>query len=243
MNDMSRSAETAEGALSTISGGNVLDIATGSGGFITFLMDSLNDFTEITGIDFNERPLEVARKAHFQENIHLRRMDAARMDFPDGYFDTVSISNSLHHMIDLPGVLQEMIRVCKSGGHIIICEMYRDRQTETQLSHVLLHHWWAAVDTARGITHFETFTRQQVIEISEQLCLHHLEYYDMTNMQSNPKEPELLQELDKIIDAYIQRAQSLEDGTKLSQHGEELRQRIHEIGFHGASSLLVIGKK
>jgi ubiquinone/menaquinone biosynthesis C-methylase UbiE len=152
----------------------------------------LKDFIEITGFDCNERSVRAARKSHGQANIHIKHMDAARMDFPDNHFDTVYIANSLHHMLALPSVLSEMMRVCKSGGHFVISEMYRDNQSETQLTHVLLHHWWAGVDTAEGITHFETFTRQQVVEITEKLGLHHLRYYDLIDLESDPWEPDLI---------------------------------------------------
>jgi ubiquinone/menaquinone biosynthesis C-methylase UbiE len=243
MSEKSGLMESAEEALSNLSGGHVLDVATGNGGFITYLMENLKDYTEITGIDYNERPLEAAHKSHSLENIQFQRMDAARMDFPDSHFDTVCISNSLHHMIYMPGVLTEMLRVCKPGGHIIISEMYQDGQSETQLTHVFLHHWLAAVDTAEGITHFETFTRQQVIEIIEKLGCHHLKYFDQRDLESDPKDPELIRELDDIIDRYIQRARDFEGAKELRQRGEELRQRVHDLGFHGATSLLVIGEK
>ena len=235
--------ETAEDALSKLSGGYVLDVATGGGGFVNFLMENLKDYLEITGIDCNEKPLDAARKSHSQANIHFLSMDAARMDFPDGRFDTVCISNSLHHMPDLPRVLAEMKRVCKPGGHIIIAEMYRDGQCETQLTHVLLHHWWAAVDTAEGIIHHETFTRQQVVDITHELSLQHLDYYDLKDLDLDPKEPELIQELDGIIDRYLQRTEGLDYGVELHQQGEALRQRVHDVGFHGATSLLVIGER
>jgi len=243
MSKRSAVIESAEETLSNLSGGHILDVATGSGGFITFLMENLKDYTDITGIDHNERPLEAAHKSHNLDNIHFKRMDAARMDFPDSHFDTVCIANSLHHMIYLPGVLTEIMRVCKPGGHIIISEMYRDGQSETQLTHVFLHHWWAEVDTAEGITHYETFTRQQVVEIIEQLGCHHLKYYDIKDLESHPRDPELIRELDGIIDRYVQRAQILEGREELRQRGEALRQRAHEVGIHGATSLLVIGKK
>jgi ubiquinone/menaquinone biosynthesis C-methylase UbiE len=235
--------ETAEGALSQLSGGYVLDVATGGGGFINFLMENLKDYLEITGIDCNEKPLDAARKSYSQANIHFMRMDAALMEFPDGRFDTVCISNSLHHMTDLPRVLAEMKRVCKPGGHFIIAEMYRDGQSETQLTHVRLHHWWAAVDTAEGIIHHETFTRQQVVDITHELSLQHLDYYELKDLDLDPKEPELIHELDGIIDRYLQRTESLDNGVELHQQGEALRQRVHDVGFHGATSLLVIGER
>jgi ubiquinone/menaquinone biosynthesis C-methylase UbiE len=235
--------ETAEESLGKLSGGYVLDVATGNGGFINFLVENLKDYREITGIDCNERPLEAAHESHAQENIHFMRMDAARMDFPDRHFDTVCIANSLHHIADLPSVLAEMRRVCKPGGHFIISEMYRDGQSETQLTHVLLHHWWAAIDTAEGIIHHETFTRQQVLEIIKKLGLDKLKYFDLKDLDLDPKEPELIQELDGIIDHYTQRLNDLDEGMELRQRGKELRQRVHAVGFHGATSLLVIGDK
>jgi ubiquinone/menaquinone biosynthesis C-methylase UbiE len=108
--------ETAEEALCKLSGGTVLDVATGGGGFIDFLMNNLKDYKEITGIDCNGLALETARKSHGQENIHFQLMDAAHMDFPDEHFNTVCIANSLHHMANLSGVLSEMRRVGKPEG-------------------------------------------------------------------------------------------------------------------------------
>jgi ubiquinone/menaquinone biosynthesis C-methylase UbiE len=232
-----------ENTLSTISGGNILDVATGSGGFITFLIDSLESYTEITGIDCNERSIEAARKAHSQPNIHFLLMDGTHLDFPDSHFDTVCMANSLHHMADLPTVLSEMLRVCKPGGNVIISEMYRDGQSETQLTHVNLHHWWAAVDTAEGITHYPTFTRQEIMDVANNLSLQHRTFWDDQDLESNPKDPEMIRELDGIIDRYIQRSQGLNGGAELCQRGEELRKRVHEVGFQGACSLFMIGKK
>jgi SAM-dependent methyltransferase len=243
MNDQNSTMDPAEVAMGKISGGLVLDVATGSGGFVGYLIENLKDFTEIIGIDCNQRALDAASKAHPQDNIHFLHMDAEMMEFPDSHFDTVCMANSLHHMANLPKVLVEMRRVCKAGGQIIISEMYRDDQSETQLSHVYLHHWWAAVDTAEGITHYETFTRNQVTAIIERLGLQRLSYFDLRDLESDPKDPELIRELDGIIDRYFQRAQNVGEARLLHQRGEELRQRVHEVGFHGATTLLAIGEK
>jgi len=241
--DHDRSTEKAEQALGCISAGHILDVATGNGSFITFLLDNLKDFTEITAIDLNERPLQAAREVYPQDNIHFLCMDAACCDFPDDHFDTVCIAFSLHHMDDLAGVLAEMLRVCKPGGYFIINEMYRDAQCETQLTHVLLHHWWAAIDTAGGISHHETYTRRQIIEIIDKLGLSSTDYYDLLDLDTDPKDPVLIQELDKIIDRYQQRIQDLQGEAALCRQGERLRQRVHQVGFHAATNVLMIGKK
>src|SRR3989304_4786817 len=161
--------------LGHISGGKVLDVATGTGGFIHFLIDGLKDFDEITGVDASDRGGTAFAKAFKDKpNIRFGQMDAEHLDFPEAGFDTVCISNSLHHLSNLPRVLAEMKRVLKPGGHFLVSEMYRDGQTEEQLTHVLLHHWWAAVDTAQGVTHDETYTREQLVSITTTLNLHHL---------------------------------------------------------------------
>jgi SAM-dependent methyltransferase len=232
-----------EEALSTICAGRILDVATGSGGFITYLLDNIRDFTEIIGIDLNQRPLDAARNVFLRDNIRFLRMDASRMEFPDDHFDTVCISNSLHHMEDLPGVLSEMKRVCKPGGQFIICEMYRDGQTDAQQTHVALHHWWAAVDTSDGILHHETYTRDDIVAITERMGLQTQGYFDLKDLETNPKDPELIHELDGIIDRYLERTMRLDGGSELQERGEALRQRLHQVGFHGATSLFVIGKK
>jgi ubiquinone/menaquinone biosynthesis C-methylase UbiE len=241
--DQNRSTKRAEQALGQLSAGHILDVATGNGSFITYLLDNIQDFHEITAIDLNERSLEAARKAHPQENIHFLCMDAAHCDFQDGHFDTVCIAYSLHHMDNLPAVLAEMLRVCRPGGHFIISEMYRDGQSETQQTHVRLHHWWAAIDRAEGITHHQTYTRQEIIEIIDQLHLSAIEYYDLLDLDADPLDPQLIRELDIIIDRYLQRTQGLPGGSTLLERGEQLRQRVHEVGFQGATTLLMIGKK
>jgi SAM-dependent methyltransferase len=145
--------------LGHLSGGRVLDVATGTGGFVQFLLDGLRDYAEIVGIDaVGERAAAFSAALGDRADVRFEQMDAHHLVFPDGSFDTVSISNSLHHVADPAPVLAEMLRVLRPGGHLVVNEMYRDGQSETQTTHVLLHHWWAAVNRLRGEVHRETRT-------------------------------------------------------------------------------------
>ena len=78
-----------------------------------------------------------------RKGIDFVKMDAQEMTFADASFDTVCIANSLHHVADLRRVLAEMARVLRPKGRFIVAEMYCDGQTDPQMTHVLLHHWWA----------------------------------------------------------------------------------------------------
>ena len=89
-----------EKKLSEIVGGNVLDVATGSGEFIQ-LIKSFKSFDKITAIDTEEKFGKYIKKRFPDDNIEFLKMDSSKLDFPDEYFDTVCISNSLHHMKEL----------------------------------------------------------------------------------------------------------------------------------------------
>lgn len=224
-----------------IPGGRVLDVATGSGGFVHFLLEGLKDYQEIIGIDTNERAAAAFAEV-FKDTAQVRfeQMDAQRMSFPDASFDIVCIANSLHHFDDPQAVLREMLRVLRSGGHFILAEMYCDGQAETQMTHVHLHHWWATVDRSLGIVHHETYTRERLIGVVRNLGLDDLALHNLSDTEDDPLSAETQASLEPVIERYIQRA---EGHPELQVRGEELRRRLRQIGFHGAASLLAIGTK
>jgi ubiquinone/menaquinone biosynthesis C-methylase UbiE len=229
--------------LACLPGGRILDVATGNGNFVSFLLEGLPAFDEIVGIDTSEKAGTTFTDT-FKDQPHVRfeKMDAAKMDFPKASFDIVCISNSLHHMLDPQPVLDEMKRVLKPGGHFLVAEMYRDNQTETQMTHVLMHHWWGAIDTAKGIVHNQTYTRQQLLGIVSALGLQEIAIHDLSDLGEDPKDPETIKYLTDVVDQYLQRMEGLPGEDNLRTCGLELRQRVEEVGFHSATSLLFIGK-
>ena len=230
--------------LGTVSGGRLLDVATGSGGFINFLIDGLQDYLEIIGLDSSESGRAAFEEAYKdQPQIHFVQMTADRIDFPADSFDSVCIAHSLHHMENLEQVLAEMLRVLKPGGNFIIYEMYRDEQSETQLTHVYLHHWWAAVDTATGVCHHETFTRQQILDIVDRLDLTDRRSLDFCDLSDDPYDPARIEHLQGVIERYCQRVEGLPQQDELHRRGAELRLRLEQVGVQGASSLGIIGRK
>jgi len=224
--------------LGHISGGKVLDVATGDGGFISFLLEGFQSYTEITGIDCNDKCAACFAELFKEKpNIHFVKMDATKLDFPDASFDTVCISNSIHHLQNPKAILAEMIRVLRPGGLIIISEMYRDNQTDTQMTHVHLHHWLAAVDKTKGIVHNETYTRQQLLNLILSLGMNIMTLNDFSDLSKDPLAADTIQNLNKIIDQYLQRAENHPD---LQARSEELHQRVSQIGYHDATNLIAI---
>jgi len=227
--------------LGSISGGHVLDVATGRGRSILTLMENLHDFTKITAIDIVDSTADSEDDILKHQKINFVQMDAQSMDFADNSFDTVYIANSLHHLTDVSDVLDEMVRVLKPAGSLIIDEMYRDRQTEKQLAVVYLHDWWADIDTSLGINHNHTFHRCEIISMIDKLDLSETRYEDIIN--NDYEESELIIIGERGIDQYYQRAQDLPNFDEFKIRGEKLRQRLHNIGAQLATTLLAVVRK
>jgi hypothetical protein len=72
------------------------------------------------------------------------------------------------------------------------------------------------------------------------LGLEEMAQYDLSDLSDDPHSPEIVEELNPVFERYIQRAEGHPD---LQARGEALRQRVAEVGFHSASTLVVIGRK
>lgn len=102
-------------------GARVLDVATGTGkqafAFARRGYDAV-------GVDLSEDMLARARKHNRYANVRLENADAAHLPFENDSFDVSCVSFALH---DMPGgireaVLEEMARVTRGGGRIIIVD-------------------------------------------------------------------------------------------------------------------------
>jgi SAM-dependent methyltransferase len=228
--------------LGAISGGRVLDVATGEGDFIRTLVENLGSYVDIIGID-RIGVTEAAGSTFRAENVHFFKMDAAQLGFEDGSFDTVSISSSLHHLENLPRCITEMVRVLRPGGCLLIRETHRDVRAEPQRTDILLHHWVAEIDSALGGFHNRTFTRQEIVDLVAAIGLVRVGFFDISNTDSDPKDGTAIQGSEAVIDRYLQHASGLPAHEALTGQGEALRRRLHRVGVQWEPELIIIGQK
>jgi len=196
--------EELEKKLQQIKGGLVLDVCSGRGEFINFIK-SFGSFDKIIANDISARSGEFIKKQYPDLNLEFVEGNAKELKFADETFDTVCLSNSLHHLEEIDKILQKMKKLLKTGGNFIINEMYCDDQSAAQMSHVKLHHWFAKIDTIFGQKHDPTFSKQEIRNIIDHLELTNLDITDYHWPVSDPREPEMVQERAKIIDAGFKR--------------------------------------
>lgn len=125
---------------------HILEVGVGTG----LALPMYPRHCRIVGIDFSEGMLAKAREkaeAHRLDHVQLHRMDAGAMEFQDDSFDTVVAAYVVTAVPDYRKVVNEMIRVCRPGGRIIMLNHFSNGNkviaaVEKVLSPITKHLGW-----------------------------------------------------------------------------------------------------
>ncbi len=106
-----------------ITGSRVLEVGVGTGKNFPYYTQGV----EIDAIDFSPRMLAKARKRVLKLNVSvkLHEMDVQDLNFPNDTFDTVFATFVFCSVPDPAAGLQELHRVCKPDGRLILLEHMR----------------------------------------------------------------------------------------------------------------------
>ena len=99
--------------------GKILDVGCGNGNLFTLLPE--NKY-ELYGVDFSQNMIIEAKSKC--RNATFSVADAEMLPFDDDSFDIVVCNASFHHYIHPDRVLEEMHRVLKDGGKLLIGDPY-----------------------------------------------------------------------------------------------------------------------
>jgi ubiquinone/menaquinone biosynthesis C-methylase UbiE len=104
-------------------GGSVLEIGTGKG---RFLIELAKHVPAITTVDISPDEQQFARLnaryAGVEDKIQFVLQDASHLPWPDSTFDAVVTMNTLHHLPQFQPVLEEILRVVKPDGKIVLAD-------------------------------------------------------------------------------------------------------------------------
>lgn len=113
--------------------GLILDAGTGTAR-IPILMCQQRPQWHIIGIDLAKSMLDVGQtnieQAGLQHQIKLELVDAKQMPYPDAHFDMVVSNSIIHHLPDPLPFLQELKRVLKPNGAILLRDLLRPASKE-----------------------------------------------------------------------------------------------------------------
>ncbi|MCR4859122.1 MAG: bifunctional demethylmenaquinone methyltransferase/2-methoxy-6-polyprenyl-1,4-benzoquinol methylase UbiE [Bacteroidales bacterium] len=105
----------------------ILDIACGTGDFSLAIARRMHPESRVTGLDLSEGMLTVMRekveKAGYSGKISCEQGDCETMRWEDGAFDVVTIAFGIRNFEHREAALQEILRVLKPGGRLVILEL------------------------------------------------------------------------------------------------------------------------
>lgn len=81
------------------------------------------------GIDHSPNAVHNSRiytkKKKFRDTFKAKLANVENLPFEDNEFDAVFAYHSMHHIDNMEGAIDEMFRVCKQGGFILISELHQ----------------------------------------------------------------------------------------------------------------------
>ena len=105
----------------------LLDIACGTGDFALAQARRMHAGSRITGLDLSEGMLAVMRekveKAGLAGRISCEQGDCEQMRFAEGSFDCATIAFGIRNFAHREAALEEILRVLKPGGRLVILEL------------------------------------------------------------------------------------------------------------------------
>ena len=102
-------------------GATVLDVGTGTGIFLPYMLNMIGDNGIIVAIDIADQMLLRAKDKGVQYNVRYLYADIMSLPLANEIFDVVVCYSSFPHFQDKLRALSEAYRVARHGGRLLIC--------------------------------------------------------------------------------------------------------------------------
>ncbi|MBN1444600.1 MAG: class I SAM-dependent methyltransferase [Candidatus Omnitrophica bacterium] len=100
---------------------DILDVGTGTGVLIPYILEAAGQETTIFAIDYAEKMIDKFLLKNFPDNVKPFVMDIHKTDFENDFFDRVIVNSCYPHFKDKIEALKEIYRIMKPGGICTIC--------------------------------------------------------------------------------------------------------------------------
>ena len=218
--------------------GAVLDIACGGGGFTKRLSEHLASYGSITGLD-----IKADAREGFLEAVAGHDVDFVAGSIHDylktsGSFDTITVSNALHHLENVGEVLKDVRGILNEGGTFIVNEMHCDNLTPPQVTQHDQHKFLADLQREAGEYHRETWSRDEIYGFVKGAGLSVQHTFENANEDAAvTKEPTRIVER---AQGAIEKAYPDGPPDAIVNELERLRKRSSEIGSSSPPQLTLV---
>ncbi len=139
---------------------SVLDVGCGAGFVANFLAQ--NNF-QVTGIDFSQPSLDIAKKMDSTGTVRYIQADAYHLPFENNSFEAVIVFDFLEHVTSPQAIVTEISRVLKPGGQMLF--------------HTFSRNWFSWLIAIKGMEWFVKGVPPKIHILSLFIKPHELEIY------------------------------------------------------------------
>lgn len=133
----------------------ILDVACGDG---VLAFELAPHCAYVTGIDISDSMIALAAERTIESgvaNVSFQVGSVEHLEFPDASFDRVFCRLGLHHFADPKAALDEMIRVVRKPGHIIVADLVSSEDPDRREVH-------NKIEKSRDPTHVSMLSARQM---------------------------------------------------------------------------------
>ncbi|MBN2187162.1 MAG: methyltransferase domain-containing protein [Dehalococcoidia bacterium] len=102
-------------------GSCLLDIGSGTGTILPFLIQTTNHTGKVLALDLSLKMLQQARAKGFQPVVDFIQADITAIPLSDNFADLAMCNSVFPHFNNKAQALKEIARVLKSSGRLVIC--------------------------------------------------------------------------------------------------------------------------
>lgn len=135
----------------------------------------------IIAIDLDEKMIEIAQRRNKDTSVTYKVMDASKLDFPNNHFDAVFDFGIIHHIPNWKDCIQELKRVLKPNGEVILEELSIDTFSKGigRVWRKILDHPYQQMYSAKQFTEFMTETGFEIKNYKESNSLKLIRHFSL----------------------------------------------------------------
>jgi len=152
-----------------IKGKKILDIACGTGYGCKMFVECGAKY--VIGCDISNETVDYAKEHFLEKDIEFHKKDIRNLDFPDETFDCVVSFETLEHITEQEHVIDELKRVLKKGGILIISTPNKEVRSLDEENTNIFHEKELTVNEFKNLLNnhfpnFKLFSQRLIKDIS-----------------------------------------------------------------------------
>jgi ubiquinone/menaquinone biosynthesis C-methylase UbiE len=111
---------------------NILDVGTGTGILIPYLIRAVGAAGSVTAIDYSENMIQICKTKHSHlKNVNVELKNIEKDAFPTEFFDAAICFGLFPHLENKEKALQNINHLLKAGGTLIIAHALSSEELKT----------------------------------------------------------------------------------------------------------------